>query len=154
MWRNVIAVFVGYVVMFAVAFVTFLIAFLLVGTAGAFQEGSYDVTILWLIISFALGLIVAVAGGYTCAAVAKGSKAPLALAGLVLVVGVLMALAAGTASDAAPPETREANVSTFDAMQKGKQPPWVALVNPFIGVIGVLAGSKLRGDRGRGDLAA
>ena len=154
MWRNVGAVIVGYVVMFAVAFVTFSIAFLIVGTNGAFEEGSYEVTALWLIVSFVLGLIVAVMGGYACAVVAKGSKAPYALAALVVVVGVLMAVPALTASDEGLPETREADVSTFDAMQKGEQPPWVALVNPFLGVIGVLVGSKLRGGGGRADLAA
>lgn len=148
MWRNVGAVILGYVVMFAVAFVTFSVAFLMVGTTGAFEEGSYDVTVLWLVVSFALGLIVAVAGGLACAVVAKGSKAPLALAGLVLVVGALMALPVLTASDDGQPVTREADVSTFDAMQKGKQPSWVALVNPFVGVIGVLLGSKLRAGRG------
>lgn len=152
MWRNIGAVVLGYVVMFAVAFVTFSIGFLIVGTTGAFEEGSYDVTVLWLVISFALGLIVAVVGGFACAAVAKSSKAPLALAGLVLVVGGLMALPVLTASDDGPPEMREADVSTFDAMQKGKQPPWVAFANPFVGVIGVLLGSKLGARRGQVDL--
>ena len=149
MWRNVAAIILGYVVMFAVAFATFSTAFLIVGTNGAFEEGSYEVTLLWLVISFVLGLIVAVAGGFTCATVAKGSKAPLALAGLVLVVGALMAVPVFTASDDGLPETREADVSTFDAMQKGKQPPWVALANPVVGVIGVLVGSKLRAGRER-----
>ena len=149
MLRNVGAVILGYVVMFAVAFVAFSIAFLIVGTNGAFEEGSYDVTILWLIVSFALGLIVAVAGGYACAVVAKGSKAPLALAGLVLVVGALMAVSALTGSEDSQPEARGADVSTLDAMQKGKQPPWVALVNPFVGVFGILLGSKIRGGRER-----
>ncbi len=149
MWRNIGAVILGYVVMFAVVFVTFSIAFLMMGTTGAFEKGSYDVTVLWLIISFALGLIAAVAGGFVCAAVAKGSKAPLALAGLVLVLGLLMALPMLTPSDDGQPATREADVSTFDAMQKGKQSPWVALANPFVGVIGVLLGSKIKAGRGR-----
>ena len=153
MWRNVGAVLVGYVVMFAVAFVCFTVAFLIVGTNRAFVEGSYEVTVIWLIVSFALGLIVAVAGGFACAVVAKGSKAPLALAGLVLAVGLLMALPVLTATDDGKPAIREADVSTFDAMQNGKQPPWVALVNPVIGVVGVLAGSKLRGGRRRADPA-
>ncbi len=154
MLRNVGAVLVGYVVMFAVAFVTFSVAFLMGGTTGAFEDGSYDVRVLWLFVSFALGLIVAVAGGCACATVAKGSKAPLALAGLVLVVGVLMALPFLTASDDGQPVTREADVSTFDAMQEAKQPPWVALTNPFVGVIGVILGSKLRAGRVRADPTA
>ena len=151
MWRNVGAVILGYVVMFAVVFVTFSIAFLMMGTTGAFEEGSYDVTVLWLIISFALGLIAAVAGGFACAAVAKGSRAPLALAGLVLVLGLLMALPVLTASDDGQPDPREADVSTYDAMQQAKQPPWVTLANPFVGVVGVLLGAKLRPGRGRAD---
>lgn len=154
MWRNVGAVIVGYVVMFAVVFVTFSIAFVMMGTSGAFEEGSFDVTLLWLIVSFVLGLIAAVAGGFVCALVAKGSKAPLALAGLVLVLGLLMALPMLTSSDDSQPVTREADVSTFDAMQEAKQPPWVALANPFVGVIGVLLGSKLKAGRGRADPTA
>lgn len=154
MWRNIGAVMLGYVVMFAVVFVTFSIAFLMMGTTGAFEEGSYDVTVLWVIVSFVLGLIAAVAGGFVCAAVAKGSKAPLALAGLVLVLGLLMALPMLTASDDGQPVTREADVSTFDAMQEAKQPPWVTLANPFVGVIGVLLGSKLRAGRGRANPTA
>ncbi len=149
MWRNVGAVILGYVVMFAVAFAAFSIAFLIVGTNGAFEAGSYDVTVLWLIISFVLGLIVAVAGGYTCATVAKGSKAPLALVGLVLVVGALMAVPVLTASDDSQPERRDADVRTFDAMQKGIQPPWVSLVNPFLGAVGVLVGARLKTGRRR-----
>ena len=151
MWRNIGAVILGYVVMFAGVLVTFSIAFLMMGTTGAFEEGSYDVTVLWLIISFALGLIAAVAGGFACAAVAKGSRAPLALAGLVLVLGLLMALPVLTASDDGQPDPREADVSTYDAMQQAKQPPWVTLANPFVGVVGVLLGSKLRAGRGRAD---
>ena len=151
MWRNVGAVLLGYVVMFAVAFITFSAAFLIVGTNGAFEEGSYDVTILWLIISFLLGLIVAVAGGFTCATIARGSKAPLALAVLVLVVGVLMALPLLTTSEDVQSETRSADVSTFDAMQKGEQPAWVALANPFIGVVGILLGARLKTGRRGGD---
>ena len=151
MWRNIGAVILGYVVMFAVVFVTFSIAFLMMGTTGAFVEGSYDVTVLWLVVSLALGLIAAVAGGFVCAVVAKGSKAPLALAGLVLLLGLLMALPVLMASDDGQPITREADVSTFDAMQEAKQPPWIALTNPFIGMIGVLLGSKLRDGRDRAD---
>ncbi len=154
MWRNTGAVIVGYMVMFAVVFVTFSIAFLMMGTNGAFVEGSYDVTVLWLLVSFVLGLIAAVAGGSVCAAVAKGSRTPLALAGLVLVLGLLMAVPVLTASDDGQPKTREADVSTFDAMQQAKQPVWVALANPFVGFIGVVIGARLKTRRQRADSTA
>ena len=149
MWRNIGAVILGYVVMFAVVFITFSIAFLMMGTNMAFEEGSYSVSVLWLVVSFALGLIAAVVGGFVCAAVSRASKAPLILAGLVLVLGLLMALPVLSASYDDQTVMREIDVGTFDAMQKGKQPPWVALTNPFVGVIGVLLGSKLSAGRGR-----
>ncbi len=154
MWRNTGAVIVGYMVMFAVVFVTFSIAFLILGTNGAVVEGSYDVTVLWLLVSFVLGLMAAVAGGIVCAAVAKGPKTPLALAGLVLVLGLLMAVPVLTASDDDQPKTREADVGTFDAMQQAKQPVWVALANPFVGFIGVVIGARLKTGRQRADSTA
>ena len=151
MWRNTGAVIVGYMVLFAVVFVTFSIAFLMMGTNGAFVEGSYDVTVLWLLVSFVLGLIAAVAGGFVCAAVAKGPRTPLALAGLVLVLGLSMAVPVLTASGGGQPKTREADVGTLDAMQQAKQPVWVALANPFVGFIGVVIGARLKTGRQRAD---
>lgn len=140
--------------MFAVVFITFSIAFVMMGTSGAFEEGSYDVTLLWLIVSFVLGLTAAVTGGFVCAAVARGPKTPLALAGLVLVLGLVMAVPVLTASDDGQPKTREADVSTFDAMQQAKQPVWVALANPFVGFIGVVIGARVKTGRQQADSTA
>ena len=41
-------------------------------------------------------------------------------------------------------EMRSADVPNFEAMQKAKQPPLVALLNPIIGALGVFAGSRLK----------
>jgi len=59
------------VVMSALVFATFSIAFLMTGTTAAFEEGSYDVTVLWLIVSFVLGFVAAVNGGLVCAGIAQ-----------------------------------------------------------------------------------
>ena len=140
--------------MFAVWTVTFAIAFRVMGATGALEEGSYNMPALWVIVRPALGLIAAVAGGFVCAAITKDSKAPLVLAGLVLAFGLLVALSVVTASNDGQPVTREADVSTLDAMQGGKQPAWVAIVNPLLGVIGVLLGSRLKTGQRRTDLTA
>jgi len=35
----------------------------------------------------------------------------------------------------------------FDAMSNGKQPAWVAVLNPVLGVIGVLVGVRMHAGR-------
>ena len=46
---------------------------------------------------------------------------------------------------ATPVETRTGEVGNLDAMMKAKQPAWVAVANPFLGLAGVLLGARLRG---------
>jgi len=145
MVRSVGSVIVGYVAMFIFVFVTFSIAYVSMGTEGAFQEGSYEVSAQWIVVSFALGLIAAIVGGVVCAAIARGPKAPVALAVVVLLLGLLMAVPVLTATDQEQPEARGADVGNLDAMQKAKQPGWVALANPFVGAFGVLFGSRMTG---------
>ncbi len=81
MWRSIGAVILGYVAMAAAVFVTYTLAYLIMGADGAFRPDSYDVSGLWLVASIVLGLIAAVIGGLICVNVAKDARAPLALAG-------------------------------------------------------------------------
>jgi len=145
MLRTIGGVIVGYLAMFVFVFVTFTIAYLAMGSEGAFKPASYDVTALWIGVGFVVSSIAAIIGGFVCAAIAKNSKAPMALAGLVLVLGLLMAIPALMASDSGPPSVRAGNVSNFEAMQNAKQPGWWCLLNPLIGVAGVMLGARLKG---------
>ncbi len=94
-------------------------------------------------VSFALGVGAAVLGGYVCAWIARTPMPPKVLAGVVLVIGLLSAvpvlLTAATSGGNAPGE-----VGNLDAMMKAKQPAWVAVANPFVGLVGVLIGTRLR----------
>ena len=65
-------------------------------------------------------------------------------------VRLALATAAGSAvplvvlAQATPAETRTGDVGNLDAMMKAKQPGWVAVANPFVGLAGVLLGARLR----------
>lgn len=142
MGRLIGSVVVGYIVMFVVVFVTFSAAYLGLGTERSFQPGSYEVSMLWNVLSIVLGFIAAVIGGMVCIRIAKDPRGPKWLAGLVLVLGI--ALAVPTLRQAPPSEPRTAEVPNLEAMGKARQPPWVALLNPVIGVIGVLVGGRQR----------
>jgi drug/metabolite transporter (DMT)-like permease len=143
MGRAIVSVVVGYVVMFATIFLTFSGLYLVLGQDRSFQPDSYDPSPLWTVVSFALGAVAAVVGGYTCARIARATTPPKALAVLVLVLGVVSAVPVlRDASTPAP--ARTGDVGNLDAMMKAKQPAWVAVANPFLGFVGVLVGARLR----------
>lgn len=144
MGRSIVAVIVGYLVMVVLIIGLFTTAYLMMGTERAFQPGSFEPSGSWLAVSFALGLLGAIAAGWVCALIARGSKAPQALAVLVVVLGVLFAIPDMMAGDSTTPATRSGDLGNFEAMAQARQPLWVSLVNPFLGAVGVLAGAKLK----------
>jgi hypothetical protein len=137
-------VVVGYLVIFAIVFVTFSGAFYLLGVERTFQPGSYDVTMIWNIVSVVLGLVAAMVGGVVCLVIARSQTGPRALAALVLLLGLIMAVPVLTGPPA--PATRGPEVGNTEAMVQARQPVWAALANPFIGAFGVLLGARLKSE--------
>ncbi len=147
------AVVGGYAVVFVFVFVSFSCAYLAMGADRAFKTGSYEVSMLWLVTSTLLGVAGAVAGGLVCSLIARpGSKAPIVPAGLLLALGLLMAVPA-LRGENAPPDVRTAGVGNIEAMGKAKTPAIAALLNPVIGAAGVVAGARLRRPRAAGPRA-
>ena len=142
MARSILAVIVGYAAFCLLIFVTFTALYLLLGADASFRPGSYHPSTLWIALSLVLGILSAVAGGYVCATLARGGRAPLALAALVLVLGLLINIPVIMTPD--DNAVRAGAVSNMEAMQKAKQPTWVMLLNPFLGVACVLVGARLR----------
>jgi hypothetical protein len=143
MGRAIFSVVIGYVAMFATIFLTFSGLYLLLGQDLSFRPSSYEPSMLWTSVSFALGVGAAVLGGCLCAWIARTTTPPKVLAGVVLVIGLLSAIPVLMAA-ATPAETRTGDVGDLDAMMKAKQPAWVAVANPFVGLAGVLLGARLR----------
>lgn len=142
MLRAIAGVIVGYIVMFVVVFVAFTAAYLAMGADRAFRPDSYDVSMLWIALSVIVSLVAAIAGGMTCAAIAEpGSKAPTALAAVVLVLGLLSAVP--VLLDDSEPVARTGTVSNMDAMMQAKTPVWSAITTPILGVVGVMIGAGL-----------
>jgi hypothetical protein len=144
MLRAILAVIVSYVVMFLLIFLAFTGVYLLLGADRAFKPGSYEASGLWLAVAFAINLVVAIIGGLICAAIAKGGRAPLALAALVFVLGLLLAIPSLMAKSVNRNMVRTGSVSNMEAMQRAQQPTWVPFTFPFVGAIGVLIGGKLK----------
>ena len=142
MGRLVGSVVLGYLVMFVLVFLTFTGLYLVMGVERSFQPGTYDASWLWIGLSIPLAIVAAIVGGWACAAVARSGQGPRALAGFVLVLGLLMAILMLRAPAESPPRTGA--VGSMEAMQQARQPIWIALLNPFLGAIGVMIGGRRR----------
>jgi peptidoglycan/LPS O-acetylase OafA/YrhL len=149
MVRGIVGVIVGYVVMALVVFLTFTLAYLAMGANHAFKPGVFDPSLRWIVISFFLAFIAALVGGYVCAAIAKTKRAAQVLAGIIVVLGILIAIPALRSNDTRP-NVRMGDVPNMEAMQKARTPGWVALMNPLIGAVGVMVGAGLRQVRENG----
>ncbi len=145
MWRAIGGVVVGYIVMAAFVMITFTVMYRVLGAGGAFAEGSYEPSMVWSVASLVLGFVAALIGGFVCALIARGGRAPKVFAGLVLVLGIWLAVAQMQELNANAPAPREGDITMADAMTKGTPPVWVMFGNPIVGVIGVLIGAGLRG---------
>lgn len=142
MGRTLGAVVAGYITMFAVVFITFAVAYVVMGAERAYQPGSYGVSALWLVTTLVLSLIAAIAGGCVCARIGRGRMPVGILAGLVIVLGLIMAVPALNAPADPAAMQRPGDVGMFEAIQKAQQPDWVTLVNPLLGAVGVLLGGR------------
>lgn len=143
MVRSILGVVAGYLAMFIFVFISFTSLYLLLGANGAFEPDTYEVSLIWIIISFILSIVAALLGGYLCVLISKNHKAALVLAGIVFVLGIAMAIPVLIDVENEVQEMRKADVPNLEAMQNAKQPPLVALLTPLIGALGVFAGSKL-----------
>jgi H+/Cl- antiporter ClcA len=143
MARNISSVIVGYVAMAAFVFISFTVLYLVLGTEGSFQPNSYQVSLTWMVFSIILGFIAALIGGYICVLIAKNKKAALWLVGIVFVLGLILALPQLNVPEEEMNKIREGDVPNMEAMQNAKQPALALILNPFIGALGVWAGSRM-----------
>jgi hypothetical protein len=144
MGRSIIAVIASYIAMFVLNVIGFICLYLLIGEDNAFKPRLYLASNRWIAISFALIFVTAIIAGLICAAIAKGGKAPLALAVVVIVVGLLLAVPSVMKQKRNSSLVRKGNVSSAEAAQLAYWPVWAPFAFPFVSAIGVLIGGKLK----------
>lgn len=145
MLRNILAVIVGYIVMAIVVGGGLAIAYLILGTEGAYKPASYEVTTTWLIAMLAVGIIAALLAGITCAKLSMHSKgAVLSLVGVVIVMTFVdLAMKSAKPEPTPDQQIRTGEVALSEAPMLAVSPLWFTIVNPIIGVVGVMAGASL-----------
>ena len=144
MARSIIAVIASYLAMFVLAFIAFTCAYLIVGSDVAFLPGIYEASTTWIGIAFVINIVVAIIGGFVCALIAKKGSAPLALAILAVVLGLVVAIADMNKGKKNAGMVRTANTPSMEAVQKAFWPIWVPFTFPLTSAIGILIGGKLK----------
>jgi hypothetical protein len=144
MVRSIIAVIVSYITMFVLNFLGFVGLYAIVGPSHAFRPRLYLASNRWILMGVAVMFVSGIIAGLICAAIARGRKATLALAGLILVVGLLLAIPAVMKSRANAGMVRVGDVTSMEAMEKASWPVWAPLVFPFVSAMGALVGGKLK----------
>src|SRR5215471_12735647 len=94
MARTIIGVIVGYVLMFILNFCAFVTLYAFLGPEQSFEPGKYLASTKWIAISLVLIFITGAIAGIVCAVIAGGGRASLALAIVVLVLGLVLAIPA------------------------------------------------------------
>lgn len=144
MARTIVGVIVGYIGMFILNFLGFITLYAVIGPEQAFQPRLYLASNEWIAISFVIIFITGIIAGLICAVIAKGGKAPLALAGVVIVIGLLLAIPAVMKAQANANLVRTGDVPSMEAAQKAYWPTWTPFTFPIISALGVIVGGKLK----------
>jgi hypothetical protein len=138
MLRSIVAVVVTYIVMCALIIGAFMGLWFGLGPNGLLQPGSFKGNMLLTIAAPSITVIGGLFGGWMCAKIGRGRKPVMALAGVVLVLGMVMAYF--TLQIPEPTGPRDPAMTVAQIMEKGREPTWLAIFNPIGGAGAVLIG--------------
>ena len=144
MVRSIIAVVVSYITMFVLNFLGFVGLYAIVGPGQAFKPRLYLASNRWIAMGVGVMFVSGIIAGLICAAIARGRKSTLALAVLILVVGMLLAIPTIMKSRANAGIVRAGEVPAMEAMEKASWPIWAPFAFPFVSAIGALVGGRLK----------
>lgn len=140
MLRAILSVIIGYIVMAIIVAIAFTIMQLALGTESVFKPASWEPSTLFVACALVISIIAAIVGGLVCAAIARTGTPVKALAGIVLVIGLI---SAALQMSLPAPGPRPAEVSPMDSASNARSPMWYNFTLPFIGAAGVIIGGAL-----------
>ncbi|NNF43250.1 MAG: hypothetical protein HKN62_09400 [Phycisphaerales bacterium] len=143
MLRAIGAAVVGYIVALVLVFVGLTVLWIVLGPDGAFEPGGWDTSLTWNLVNPVIGLAAAIVAGWVCALISPGGRSIAILVGLIVVLGALSAVSVMMKPE--PTTPRVETVTMFEAMNAAQAPLWTVILNPIVGVIGVVIGGRLRG---------
>jgi low temperature requirement protein LtrA len=144
MVRIILPVLAGYVVMAVLVMISFGLVF--VASDFALQKDALAATPAFVLVILVADALAAMVGGYVAAIIAakRARTAVARLAGLVLVLGLVSAVAGLNQPEPTASPEQIAKMTVMERASRGKEPLWYAFSQPFLGGAGVVAGGALR----------
>jgi hypothetical protein len=142
MLKSIVGIIVGYLVMALVAFAAYTAAYLGLGAERVFEPDSYALSGVWIGLMIAITLIAGLLGGLTCAAISKNRTAGLVFA--LIVFGLSLVMAVPHIMKGNTPIVRAGDVPNLEAMKLAQPPAWLCMLNPILGGVAVLLGSRMK----------
>ena len=143
MLRSILAIIISYVVMFVLFMAIFTGLYFALGVERVFQADSYEVSMLWIVLTLAIAFFVCMFAGYVCAAISKSWRVCQVFALIVFLLSLIQCFSALKRNPDAP-NIRAGEVEMFDAMKLAVSPLWLHLVNPILSGAGVLIGARMK----------
>lgn len=140
MFKIVGGVILGFIATLTFTVLTLSGVFFTLGSDRTFQAGSFEATPLWLIAHLVVGFIAALIGGKVCAIIATKRGPVMALAVLMLILG----LASAFSVPENRPTVRAGDVTLNEAIVNAREPSWLVFLLPLISAAGVLVGGRIR----------
>jgi hypothetical protein len=144
MARTIIGVIVGYALMFILNICAFIAMYAVLGQDQSFEPGLYLASMKWIAGTFLICLITGTIAGLVCAVIARGGRAPLALAIVVVVLGLLLAIPAMMKAQLNSKLVRSGDTPSMQAAQLAYYPGWCPFVFPLLSAAGVMIGGRLK----------
>jgi hypothetical protein len=143
MLKSILAIIVSYIAMFVISMAIFTGLYFALGVERVFQTDSYEVSILWIVLTLVIGFLVSIFSGYLCAAISKSWRTCQVFALIVFLLSLIQCWSALKRNPEAP-NTRAGEVGMFEAMTLAVSPFWLHLVNPVLCGAGVLIGARMK----------
>lgn len=136
MIRSIFAVVITYITMSALIVGVFAGLWLGLGPDRLLEAGSWKGNLFFSIAAPLITVLAGLFGGWLCVKIGRGRGPVIALAAIVFVLG--MALCMVTIQKPYPADPREPGLTMSEIMEKGREPTWLAVLNPIIGAGAVL----------------
>jgi hypothetical protein len=143
MLKSILAIIVSYIAMFVVFMAIFTGLYFALSVERVFQPDSYEVSMLWIVLTLVIGFLVCMFAGYLCAAISKNWRACQIFALIVFLLALIQCFSALKRNQDAP-NVRAGEVGMFDAMALAVSPLWLHFVNPILNGAGVLIGARMK----------
>jgi hypothetical protein len=143
MLKSIFAIIVSYVAMFVIFMAILTCLYFALGVERVFQTDSYEVSMVWIVLTLVIGFVVSMFAGFLCAAISKSWRTCQVFALMVFLLALIQCFSALKRNPDAP-NVRAGEVGMFDAMRLSVTPLWLHFVNPILSGAAVLLGARMK----------